>query len=264
MNLKWWFSSGSLCTAALLLIAPAWAQGSAAVSAPAVSKPASKAASKAASKTARKFSPELIKDESVSPASLKARYPAGSVGSVKQADAALADVTRGRQRVEAVYSSDEKACYKTFFANRCVVDAKERRRIALEDIKPIQIEADRFKRHDVVVRRDKALEEKRLKDAATVRPDPGVDKRAENFDAKRQEAEKKELAATGKHAENQAAFAKKVQDREAAQRKVEEKRAKTEKRRKKKAASAAAAAANRPPASSSASTPVSASASAAK
>lgn len=214
-----------------------------------VSASASVSSASAARLASAKKSAAIIADESVSPASLKARYPAGSIGSVKQATAALADTTRGRQRVEAVYKADEKACYKTFFANRCVADARERRRIALADLKPIQIEADRFKRHDVVVKRDKALEEKRLKDAATVKPDPVVDKRAESHAAKRQEAEKKALAAPGKHAENEAAFAKKVQDREAAQRKVEEKRAKTEKRRKKKAASAAAAAANRPQAS---------------
>lgn len=230
MNIK----HGMVAAVVSLLLGTVWAQGKTSV-------------------PAKVPNEGLIKDESVSPASLKSRYPAGGIASVKQADAAIADTGRGRERVESVYLADEKACYQTFFANRCVAEAKERRRVALADLKHIQVEAERFKRHDTVVRRDKDLEEKRRKDAATVRPDPNVDKRAENYEAKREEAQRKETSGAGKRAENEATFAKKAKDREVTQRKVEERRAKTEQRRKNKAASAAAAAANRAAANSAAS-----------
>lgn len=189
--------------------------------------------------------------ESVTPASLLARYPAGSIVSVDQANRALADVKRGRAEIEARLKSEQKACYNTFLANKCVAEAKDRRRIALAEIKPIQIQADKFKRHEAVVKRDKALAEKRAKEAGKTRPDPDVDARTEKFQGKQQQAQQKEQSAADKRAENEAAFQKKAKDREAAQAKVEDKRAKTERRRKKKAASAAAAAANRKPAASS-------------
>ena len=179
-------------------------------------------------------------DASVTPASLLARYPAGSITAVKQADDALEDVKKGRIGIEARFKADEKACYKTFLANKCVAEAKDRRRLALAEIKPIQIEADRFKRHDAVVKRDKALAEKRAKEEGKPRLDPNVDVHAEKFEDKQQKAQANEKTAAEKRAESEAAFQKKVQDREAAQRRVEEKKAKTELRRKKKAASAAA------------------------
>ena len=232
MNIK----QGMVAAVACLSLGTVWAQGNG--SAPTPAKVPNAA---------------LIKDESVSSASLKSRYPAGSITAVKQADAAIADTARGRERAESVYLADEKACYQTFFANSCVTEAKERRRVALAELKRIQVEAERFKRHDTVVHRDQALEEKRRKDAATVRPDPNVDKRAENYEAKREEAQHKAAGGAGKRTENEAAFAKKARDREATQRKVEERRARTEQRRKSKAASAAAAAANRAAAASSAS-----------
>jgi len=190
-------------------------------------------------------------DVSVTPASLLARYPSGSIVSAPQANRALTEVKKGRAEIEARFKSDEKACYKTFLANKCVAEAKDRHRLAMAQIKPIQIQADQFKRHDAVVKRDKALAEKRAKEEGKTRPNPDVDPRAEKHQIKQQQAQQKEQSAADKRAENEAAFQKKAQDREAAQARVEEKRAKTEKRRKKKAASAAAAAAaNRKPAAS--------------
>lgn len=184
--------------------------------------------------------------ESVTPASLLARYPAGSIVSVPQANRALVEVKRGRTEIEMRFKSEEKACYKTFLANKCVAEAKARRRLALAEIKPIQIQADQFKRHDAVVKRDKALAEKQTKEEGKTKPDPNVDVRAEKFHDKQQKAQQKAQSAASKHAENEAAFQKKSKDRKAAQVRVEEKRAKTERRRKKKAASAAAEANRKP------------------
>jgi colicin import membrane protein len=244
---------GSLCVVTMLalLAAPASGQGvastpaSAAVQAPASSAVSATAASIPKPVSSAKKSAAARADIPATSADLLTRYPNGSIVSVEQAENALEDVKQRRAGIEARFKVDEKACYKTFLANQCVVKAKERRRIALAEIKPIQIQADHFKRRDAVVKRDKALEEKRKKEAGTVRPPEGVDERAEKFEAKHQRAEQKEPSAEQKRAENEAAFQKKVRDRELAQQKVEEKKAKTERRRKKKAASAAAAAAKR-------------------
>ncbi len=219
--------------AAALLNMQAYAQSAASASAPQVSAPQA-LAPKA---PARKPKIAVAADESVSPASLKARYPVGSITAVEQADRAVAEVKKGREWIETRFKAEEKSCYDQFLANRCVTEAKDRRRISLAAIRPIEVEANRFKRHDAVLKRDKALEAKRLKEEGRTRSD--VDTHTQTFESKQQQRQQKEPTAAEKRAENEAAFQKKVQDREAAQRKVEEKRAKTALRRKKKADAAA-------------------------
>ena len=96
-------------------------------------------------------------------ADLVRRHPPGAIDSVATADAALADVSRERALVEAEHARDEQACAPAFFMTRCLDSAKERRRAALARLRPIEIEANAFKRRDRVVERDRLLEEKRLK-----------------------------------------------------------------------------------------------------
>jgi colicin import membrane protein len=96
-------------------------------------------------------------------ADLVGRHPAGSIDSVASADAALADVSRERTLVEAEHVRSEQACAPVFFMTRCLDKAKERRRAALARLRPIEIEANAFKRRDRVAERDRLLEEKRLK-----------------------------------------------------------------------------------------------------
>jgi len=96
-----------------------------------------------------------------SPEDLARKYPPGSITSVEQADAAVLEVQRERQAVEARYADAEGACYDKFFASPCVEKAKEARRAALAALKPIEVEANYFKRRDRVVQRDKVLEEQR-------------------------------------------------------------------------------------------------------
>jgi colicin import membrane protein len=96
-------------------------------------------------------------------ADLAGRHPAGSIDSVASADAALAEVSRERALVEAEHVRSEQACTPVFFMTRCLDKAKERRRAALARLRPIEIEANAFKRRDRVVERDRLLEEKRLK-----------------------------------------------------------------------------------------------------
>jgi colicin import membrane protein len=208
---QWW----GVCMA-LMLAAPVFAQ----VSTPELGKRAVSISSPPQAVDA-KTKVRTEPDAAFMPSALKARYPKQSIISVEQANQALEDVRKGRKEIEIAFKRDEKLCYKTAFAaNRCVIEAKDRRRVALADIKPIQVEADRFKRHDAVVKREQTLEKKREKNDGV-----GMAKSPEE-----------------KRAENEAAYEKKVRNRGAAQENVIEKRAKTERRRKKKAASAAAAA----------------------
>lgn len=93
-----------------------------------------------------------------------ARYPQGSIDSVETADAALADVKREREEVEAHALDAEYACYSKFFSSPCVSKVKEQRRADLERLKPIEVEANAFKRRDVVEKRDRVLDEQRARE----------------------------------------------------------------------------------------------------
>lgn len=93
-----------------------------------------------------------------------ARYPKGSIDSVESADAALADVRREREEVEARASEEEYACYSKFFSSPCVNKVKEQRRVDLERLKPVEVEANAYKRRDAVAKRDRVLEEQRARE----------------------------------------------------------------------------------------------------
>jgi colicin import membrane protein len=92
-----------------------------------------------------------------------ARYPKGSIDSGESADAALADVKRERAEVEARAGDDEYACYSKFFSSPCVNKVREQRRADLERLKPIEVEANAFKRRDVVAKRERVLDEQRAR-----------------------------------------------------------------------------------------------------
>ena len=91
------------------------------------------------------------------------RYPAQSIASVLTADAALADIKVARTDIESDYRAEELGCRPAFFMTRCLDAAKEKRRAALALIRPVEIEADAFKRRERVEARDRALDEKKAK-----------------------------------------------------------------------------------------------------
>lgn len=92
------------------------------------------------------------------------RYPAGSIKSFEQAEAALADVSRESGEIESRFSLDEQACNPQFFATSCLDKAKERRRASMMVVRRIEIEAQTFKRRTRLAERDQALDERRMKD----------------------------------------------------------------------------------------------------
>ncbi|CDG84097.1 hypothetical protein [Janthinobacterium agaricidamnosum] len=84
---------------------------------------------------------------------------------VEGADAKLEKVSLERAEAEAVYAASEQVCYAKFFVNNCLDKAKEVRRMALLQLRAIEVEASHFKRADSVARRDAELE-RGLQDAA--------------------------------------------------------------------------------------------------
>jgi hypothetical protein len=196
------------------------------------------------------------------------RYPAGSIQSVETADIALAEITKEQVRIEEEYANSEQACYPKFFATSCLDAAKERRRAALALIRPIEVEANAFKRRARVADRDKALAEKRLeeeseaarrskdqqeKEAATARKEaaaaqkgkkaadtvPPVLDRSAVHEAKLKRLREEDAANAQKRAANVAAYEKKMKEAQARQQEVAAKKAEKERERAAKAAAPA-------------------------
>ncbi len=91
------------------------------------------------------------------------RYPANRIDSVVMADRALAEAADARAVLAAKYAAEEGACYSKFFTNACIDSAKERQRLGLAAIRPIELEASAFKRKARVQERDQELAEKQNK-----------------------------------------------------------------------------------------------------
>lgn len=130
---------------------------------------------------------------------LSAAAQAQKVGSVEQADAALVKVARDRELVNAEFAASERACYTKFFVNNCLDQAKEKRRVALAEIRAREVDAEHFKRVDSVARRDADLAERARKDA-----EEAANRVAQPLKAPKQE-----------HAEPKAPTGPRVADREA-------------------------------------------------
>ena len=188
---------------------------------------------------------------------LSTRYPAGSIQSVEMADHALADVERERAAIEARFANEERGCYKLFFANSCREHAREQRRAALTALHPIEVEANIFKRRERVSERDKALEERRVKDEAemerrqaemqqktrepkTAKPEKdhgksvNIDDRQARHEEKLRRLQAEDAANAQKRAENIAAYERKVRESEERQREVAAKKLEKEKEKEKK------------------------------
>lgn len=197
--------------------------------------------------------------------------------SVSQADATLDRVTRERAAVEDTFAAEEKVCSEKFFVNNCLDQSKEKRRVALAQLRAQEVEAEHFKRAASVAKRDADLAERARKDAEEfarreakpakparteeqlaprAAPKPGktlAEREAEHAERLRSDAAET-AAGAGERAANVAAFEKKQADvvrrQEQVAKRLEERRAKAAARAaadKKKADAAAAAAAKKQP-----------------
>ncbi|MBV8666946.1 MAG: hypothetical protein JO269_10740 [Burkholderiaceae bacterium] len=188
------------------------------------------------------------------PDELSARYPSGSIQSVDTANRALAEVDKLRSALDQKFATEQHECYSRFFATSCVDAAKEKHRLALAQIRKIEVEADTFNRSARVLERDQHLAERRAKDAGNP-PKPIADTgrapaapvahpegdRVAEHEAKLKQQQAEQQQDAQKRADNVAAYEKKVQDAEARQRDVAAKKAEKAKEAADKAAKAAAA-----------------------
>jgi hypothetical protein len=187
-----------------------------------------------------------------------AQHVPGSIQSVEAADEVLHDIEGARQKIERSYAVEQHACYDRFFVSSCLSRAAERRRLALQQIRPAEIEANVYKRRAKVEERDKNLAEQRLRDqqeaaqraqqqrdkeistaakveqnareaqaaAANSRAHAGeAQKRDAEHAARLQKNQAAEAANAGQRAQNIADFEKKRQDAEARQREIAAKKA---------------------------------------
>ena len=193
---------------------------------------------------------------------LSAAAQAQKVSSVEQADAALVKVAKDRDAVEAEFSDSEGECYTKFFVNNCLDKAKEKRRVALAEIRVREVDAEHFKRVDSVAKRDADLAERTRKDEevaatrAAVPPKapkeehaapkpptgPRVAEREAQFEAKQTRQAQQDAANAAKRAANVEAFTRKQTESQRRQDIVARKKAENEEKARREAEREAAAA----------------------
>lgn len=186
------------------------------------------------------------------------RYPAGSIRSTADADAALEAVRKERKAVDARYAADEKLCYPKFFATNCIEEAQDRRYQEMGQLRKVEVEANAFKRQARVEQRDKALAEhdakeevKRQQKAASAEAqqapaaqgsegsaEPAGKVRTRIFtdrvaghEAKMKRLKEEDAAGVQERADNVAAYEKKVEAAKLHQQKVAERKAEKERKR---------------------------------
>lgn len=84
-------------------------------------------------------------------------FPVGSIDSISEADAALAAVAYENKILQYQFGLDMDACTDRFLVNYCYEKTQLRYMKDKAAIKPISVEADRFKRSERVRLRDQAL-----------------------------------------------------------------------------------------------------------
>ena len=88
-----------------------------------------------------------------------------AIPSTASANTILEEAAAERVATEKRYADAERACQLKFLVNRCMDEAKERRRLTLATLRAREVEANLFKRRERVAERDRALEDARVKDA---------------------------------------------------------------------------------------------------
>lgn len=186
---------------------------------------------------------------------------------VEQADDKLRQVKQERDAAENEFHSAEQVCYKKFFVNACLDEAKEKRRARLAQLRGIENEANYFKRRHSVETRDRELEGRAQKDAAEeahraekaavehkdpaghAPPKPAavsLDQRAAEHAAREKQRAAQEAAEAPKRAARVAEFERKKAESEKRQAEVAKKKADKEAQRRRRAESEAAKAAGKP------------------
>lgn len=205
-----------------------------------------------------------------------AHYPANSIQSVDMANVALTDVQQARAKLEARFEAEQQLCYPKFFTTACLNKSIERKRLDLQAVKNIEIEANAYIRHARVEKRDRKLEEKARERAEKNKVDPiltapqpeeaatpavqpadvadperkqktdAYAKKVADHEKRQQQLEQERQAGAAERAANVEKYEAKQKEAAERQRKVAERKAEKEKAEAAKQAKAAAEA-NRPP-----------------
>jgi hypothetical protein len=88
---------------------------------------------------------------------IPAAAPVPSFTSVPEAEKALEQATRDRVKLESEFAERERVCHERFFVNRCLDEAKEKRRVGMGIVRAIEVEAERYKRETAANDHDREL-----------------------------------------------------------------------------------------------------------
>jgi len=94
-------------------------------------------------------------------------YPAGSIHSVERSQQAEQAAAAASKRQEGRYAERRKACYKDFFAERCLTGAREEDYQIRSRIGAVELEARDFRRRDDAERTAKARDEREARRKAS-------------------------------------------------------------------------------------------------
>ncbi len=84
-------------------------------------------------------------------------FPAGTIDTVEKADEVMEAVSYENQMLKYQYGQDMDACAKKFLVTKCYEETQFNYKKNRSALKPLSIEADRFKRSEKVRLRDQAL-----------------------------------------------------------------------------------------------------------
>lgn len=118
---------------------------------------------------------------------MRERYPKGAIDSDEVAEQAQVDVQTVRTLLETQFADSQSACYDRFFTNHCIDKAREARRAGLAVLRPIELEANAFRRQSRVDRRERDMEERRVKAEAEAQERASLQQENEQKAAQRAE-----------------------------------------------------------------------------
>lgn len=146
-------------------------------------------------------------------------YPAGSIKSVEASHAAEQAANAAAKRQEKLYETRRKACYKDFFAERCLSEARDADYQIRSRINAVQLEARDFRRRqeaEIAVKGRADREAKRQADAEKDRLEQEQKSAAHGKKVQRNENEKADFdAKSGDRAKAAADNRKREADRSA-------------------------------------------------
>ncbi len=115
---------------------------------------------------------------------LMEEFPAGMIDSVEKADEVLDAVNYENKMLDYQFGLDMDACTQKFLVNSCYDEVQLRLRKDRAVLRPMSVEADRFKRSNKVRLRDEALVDAELKELGKAQQREASSRRYEEKEAR--------------------------------------------------------------------------------